>query len=111
MPKPRKPSSNSDLNMDAFKGAMKLSIDGQPSRPFSIDVPRPWLDTTYVKDAQAAEAFKQLRSEHGRLQGRDETEHRRATLAAILDRRAAAVAGYDVREGCPSRGSLQATPI
>src|SRR3989344_1339731 len=53
--------SEQDLvNMDAFKGAMKLSIDGQPSRPFSIDVPRPWMDTTYPKDAQAAEAFKQL---------------------------------------------------
>ncbi|MDD5026221.1 MAG: type IV secretion system DNA-binding domain-containing protein [Candidatus Peribacteraceae bacterium] len=53
--------SEQDLvNMDAFKGAMKLSIDGKPSRPFSIEVPRPWQDTTYAKDAQAAEAFKQL---------------------------------------------------
>ncbi|TSC60009.1 MAG: hypothetical protein Greene041662_301 [Candidatus Peregrinibacteria bacterium Greene0416_62] len=53
--------SEQDLvNMDAFKGAMKLSIEGQPSRPFSIDVPRPWTDTSYPKDAQAAEAFKQL---------------------------------------------------
>ena len=60
--------SEQDLvNMDAFKGAMKLSIDGQPSRPFSIEVPRPWLDTTYTKDAQAAEAFKQLsRLKYGR---------------------------------------------
>ena len=55
------------INMDAFKGAMKLSIDGQPSRPFSIDVPRPWLETTYTKDAQAAEAYKQLsRLKYGR---------------------------------------------
>ena len=53
--------SEQDLvNMDAFKGAMKLCIDGQPSRPFSIEVPRPWLDKTFVKDEQAAEAFKQL---------------------------------------------------
>lgn len=53
--------SEQDLvNMDAFKGAMKLSVNGQPSRPFSIEVPRPWLDTTYPKDEQAAEAFKQL---------------------------------------------------
>ncbi|MCB9808646.1 ATP-binding protein [Candidatus Peribacteria bacterium] len=53
--------SEQDLvNMDAFKGAMKLSINGQPSRPFSIEVPKPWLDTTYPKDDQAAEAFKQL---------------------------------------------------
>ena len=60
--------SEQDLvNMDAFKGAMKLCIDGQPSRPFSIDVPRPWLDTTYTKDVQAAEAFKQLsRLKYGR---------------------------------------------
>ncbi|MBI3332290.1 type IV secretion system DNA-binding domain-containing protein [Candidatus Peregrinibacteria bacterium] len=60
--------SEQDLvNMDAFKGAMKLSIDGQPSRPFSIEVPRPWLDTTYTKDASAAEAFKQLsRLKYGR---------------------------------------------
>ncbi len=53
--------SEQDLvNMDAFKGAMKLCIDGKPSRPFTIEVPRPWLDTTFAKDAQAAEAFKQL---------------------------------------------------
>ena len=53
--------SEQDLvNIDAFRGAMKLSIDGQPSRPFSIDVPRPWLDTTYTKDDQASEAYKQL---------------------------------------------------
>ncbi len=48
------------VNMEAFKGAMKLSIDGQPSRPFSIEVPRPWTETSYPKDAQAAEAYKQL---------------------------------------------------
>jgi len=60
--------SEQDLvNIDAFKGAMKLSIDGQPSRPFSIEVPRPWLETTYTKDVQAAEAFKQLsRLKYGR---------------------------------------------
>ncbi|OIO53908.1 hypothetical protein AUJ46_04085 [Candidatus Peregrinibacteria bacterium CG1_02_54_53] len=53
--------SEQDLvNMDAFKGAMKLCIDGKPSRPFTIEVARPWLDTTFTKDAQAAEAFKQL---------------------------------------------------
>jgi len=53
--------SEQDLvNLDAFKGAMKLCIDGKPSRPFTIEVPRPWLDTTFTKDAQAAEAFKQL---------------------------------------------------
>ncbi|TSC58518.1 MAG: hypothetical protein Greene041619_528 [Candidatus Peregrinibacteria bacterium Greene0416_19] len=60
--------SEQDLvNMDAFKGAMKLSVDGQPSRPFSIEVPRPWLDTTYTKDTSAGEALKQLsRLKYGR---------------------------------------------
>ena len=53
--------SEQDLvNLEAFKGAIKISIDGQPSRPFSIETPRPWLDTTYPKDEQAAEAYKQL---------------------------------------------------
>lgn len=55
------------VNMDAFKGSMKLCVDGQPSRPFSIEVPRHWLDKTYVPDNQAAEAFKQLsRLKYGR---------------------------------------------
>jgi hypothetical protein len=60
--------SEQDLvNMDAFKGAMKLCVNGQPSRPFSIEVPRPWTDKTYTKDEQAAEAFKQLsRLKYGR---------------------------------------------
>ena len=60
--------SEQDLvNMDAFKGAMKLCVNGQPSRPFSIEVPRPWTDKTYAKDDQAAEAFKQLsRLKYGR---------------------------------------------
>jgi hypothetical protein len=53
--------SEQDLvNLDAFKGAIKLSVDGQPSRPFSIEVPRPWLDTTYPRDDEGSEAFKQL---------------------------------------------------
>lgn len=60
--------SESDLvNLDAFKAVMKLSIDGQPSRPFSIEIPRPWLETTYPKDAKAVEAYKQLsRLKYGR---------------------------------------------
>ncbi len=60
--------SEQDLvNMDAFKGGIKLCIDGQPSRPFSIDVPKHWLDKSYVADPQAAEAFKQLsRLKYGR---------------------------------------------
>ncbi len=60
--------SEADLvNSDFLKGAMKLCIKGQSSRPFSIDVPAPWKDMTYTKDAQAGEAFKQLsRLKYGR---------------------------------------------
>lgn len=60
--------SESDLvSMDAFKACMKLSIDTQPSQPFSIEVPKPWQDTTYVKDSKAVEAYKQLsRLKYGR---------------------------------------------
>jgi len=55
------------INVEAFKGIMKLSIDGQPSRPFSIEVSKPWQDKTYAKDAKAGEAFKQLsRLKYGR---------------------------------------------
>jgi hypothetical protein len=60
--------SEQDLvNQDAFKATMKLCIDGQPSRPFTLEVPKPWLDVTYPKDVQAAEAYKQLsRLKYGR---------------------------------------------
>ena len=60
--------SEADLvNFDAFKACMKLCVDGQPSHPFSIEIPRPWLETTYVKDSKAVEAYKQLsRLKHGR---------------------------------------------
>ena len=60
--------SEADLvNLDAFKGCMKLSVDSQPSQPFSIEIPKPWQETTYVKDAKAVEAFKQLsRLKYGR---------------------------------------------
>jgi hypothetical protein len=46
------------INIDKFKGAMKLSIDGQPSVPFSISVPLPWLDKS--GDKKVGEAIKQL---------------------------------------------------
>jgi len=37
--------SNQDfVNMDKFKAAIKLSIDGQPSPGFSLNVPFPWLE-------------------------------------------------------------------
>ena len=51
-------SINDMINMDNFKGIMKLSIDGKPSLPFSISVPSPWLDTS--GDKKVGEAIKQL---------------------------------------------------
>lgn len=57
--------SDQDLiNIDKFKAVMKLSIDGQPSRPFSVVPINPYKE---VGDAEAAEAFKQLsRLKYGR---------------------------------------------
>ena len=57
--------SDQDLiNIDKFKAVMKLSIDGQPSQPFSITPINPYLETG---DKQASEAFKQLsRLKYGR---------------------------------------------
>ncbi len=57
--------SDQDLvNIDKFKAVMKLSIDTQPSRPFSIVPINPYTETG---DKQAAEAYKQLsRLKYGR---------------------------------------------
>lgn len=57
--------SDQDLiNLDKFKAVMKLSIDTQPSRPFSITPVNPYLDKG---DYEAAEAYKQLsRLKYGR---------------------------------------------
>lgn len=50
--------SDQDLiNIDKFKAVMKLSIDTQPSRPFSIIPLNPY---TEEGDKEAAEAYKQL---------------------------------------------------
>ena len=50
--------SESDLvNMDKYKAVMKLSVDTQPSQPFSIIPDNPYKEKG---DEQAAEAFKQL---------------------------------------------------
>lgn len=50
--------SDQDLiNVDKFKAVMKLSIDTQPSRPFSIIPKNPY---TEAGDPEAAEAFVQL---------------------------------------------------
>ncbi|MBT7736950.1 type IV secretion system DNA-binding domain-containing protein, partial [Candidatus Peregrinibacteria bacterium] len=50
--------SDQDLiNIDKYKAVMKLSIDTQPSRPFSITPVNPY---TVEGDKEAAEAYKQL---------------------------------------------------
>lgn len=50
--------SDQDLiNIDKHKAVMKLSIDTQPSKPFSIIPPNPY---TEKGDNEAAEAYKQL---------------------------------------------------
>lgn len=50
--------SDQDLiNIDKYKAVMKLSIDTQPSKPFSIVPLNPYLEKG---DNEAAEAFKQL---------------------------------------------------
>jgi len=57
--------SDQDLvNIDKYKAVMKLSIDTQPSRPFSIIPVNPY---TVEGDKEAAEAYKQLsRLKYGR---------------------------------------------
>lgn len=57
--------SDQDLiNIDKYKAVMKLSIDTQPSRPFSIIPSNPYI---VEGDKQAAEAYKQLsRLKYGR---------------------------------------------
>ena len=50
--------SDQDLiNLDKFKAVMKLSIDSQPSRPFSITPVNPYLEKG---DPEIGEAIKQL---------------------------------------------------
>lgn len=52
------------INIDKYKAVMKLSIDTQPSRPFSITPINPYTETG---DKEAAEAYKQLsRLKYGR---------------------------------------------
>lgn len=57
--------SDQDLiNIDKYKAVMKLSIDTQPSKPFSIIPVNPYLEEG---DKEAAEAYKQLsRLKYGR---------------------------------------------
>ncbi len=57
--------SDQDLiNMDKYKGVARISIDTQPSRPFSLVPENPYLEEG---DREAAEAYKQLsRLKYGR---------------------------------------------
>lgn len=50
-------SAQDMINMDSFKAVMKLSIDGQPSTPFSISIQRAYLEKG---DKKVGEAVKQL---------------------------------------------------
>lgn len=47
-------------NFDKFKAGIKLSIDQQPSRPFTMTVQKPWEMEGYKADYEAAEAITQL---------------------------------------------------
>ena len=50
--------SDQDLiNIDAFKSAIRLAVNGQPSRPFSMEVDRPWHEKG---DPKVAKALKQI---------------------------------------------------
>lgn len=50
--------SDQDLiNIDNFKAALKLAINGKPSRPFSLNVVKPWLEKG---DPEVATAVKQI---------------------------------------------------
>jgi hypothetical protein len=57
--------SNQDLvNMDKFKAVMKLSVDNQPTTPFSIIPKNPYLESG---DHNLAKAFYELsRLKYGR---------------------------------------------
>jgi Helicase HerA, central domain len=52
------------VNMDKFKAAIKLSVDGQPTPGFSLNVPLPWLEKG---DPVIGNALKELsRLKYGR---------------------------------------------
>jgi hypothetical protein len=48
------------LNIDAFKSAIKLAVDGQPSRPFSLNVQKPWLEKGNEKMPEALKQISRL---------------------------------------------------
>ncbi len=48
------------LNIDAFKAAIKLAVDGQPSRPFSLNVQKPWFEKGNEKMPDALKQISRL---------------------------------------------------
>ena len=76
--------SDQDLiNIDKYKAVMKLSIDTQPSRPFSVIPINPY---TEEGDKEAAEAYKQLsRLKYGRDRDIVEREIIRRIGADVID--------------------------
>lgn len=67
------------INLDAFKGVMKLSVNNKPTQAFSINVIPPW-ENPYKSNKRLAEALKQL----SRLKyGRDKEFVTREILARI----------------------------
>jgi hypothetical protein len=49
------------VNMDKFKAALKLSVDGQPTQGFSLNVPLPWLETGDVVVGNALRELSRLK--------------------------------------------------
>ena len=76
--------SDQDLiNIDKYKAVMKLSIDTQPSRPFTVIPLNPY---TEEGDKEAAEAYKQLsRLKYGRDRDIVEREIIRRVGADVVD--------------------------
>jgi hypothetical protein len=49
------------VNMDKFKAAIKLSVDGQPTPGFSLNVPLPWLEKWDVVTGNALRELSRLK--------------------------------------------------
>jgi hypothetical protein len=49
------------INMDKFKAALQLSVDGQPTPGFSLNVPLPWLETGDPKTGAALRELSRLK--------------------------------------------------
>jgi hypothetical protein len=49
------------VNMDKFKAAIKLSVDGQPTPGFSLNVPLPWLEKGDIVTGNALKELSRLK--------------------------------------------------